>query len=305
MLPQLRDIEYFAAIVEHGQVQRAAAALGLSQPALSKSLRRLEQAMKTRLLKRTPHGIELTSVGSALLARIRKLRLSLDDVTREVADLSEGRAGHLRIGAAGGSALHLVPMACATLLNDAPTVTLKLTVSDRNAMLTALRDGELDIVVAIGQGPRHDDLVEDHLYDDAFVVLASANHRLAKRRELKLVDLVRERWTLGAINGPPEQLLSQVLGNKGLPAPNIAVETTNLSARLQLVAATDLLALGTTPTVRYAAARFGIVVLRVKDFAAARRGGLFYRKDAYLSPVALRLIEILKTTAKEIAAERS
>ena len=75
MQPQLRDIEYFAAIAEHGQVQKAAAALGLSQPALSKSLRRLEQAMKTRLLKRTPHGIELTSVGSALLSRIRKLRL--------------------------------------------------------------------------------------------------------------------------------------------------------------------------------------------------------------------------------------
>ena len=50
---QLRDLKYFAAIAEHGQVQRAAAALGLSQPALSKSLLRLEQSMQAKLLKRT------------------------------------------------------------------------------------------------------------------------------------------------------------------------------------------------------------------------------------------------------------
>ena len=86
MQTQLRDVEYFAAIAEHGQVQRAAAALGLSQPALSKSLRRLELAMNAKLLKRTPKGVELTSVGSALLARVSRLRLSLDDVTREIAD---------------------------------------------------------------------------------------------------------------------------------------------------------------------------------------------------------------------------
>jgi len=100
-------MEYFAAIADHGQVQLAAAALGLSQPALSKSLRRLEQAMKSKLLKRTPKGVELTAVGSALLARVRKLRLSVDDISREVADLSEGRAGHLRIAPARFSLLIL------------------------------------------------------------------------------------------------------------------------------------------------------------------------------------------------------
>jgi DNA-binding transcriptional LysR family regulator len=303
MQTQLRDVEYFAAIAEHGQVQRAAEALGLSQPALSKSLRRLEQSMKTKLLKRTPKGVELTSVGSALLARVRKLRLSLDDVTREIADLSEGRAGHLRIGTAAGPALHLVPTACAALLKEAPKVTLKITASDTNAMLTGLRNGELDIAVTLIQGPRHEDLVEEHTHDDIFVIYASANHRLAKRKQLTLADLVQERWAVAAVNSPSERVLSQALGNSGLPPPNIAIETTAVPIRHHLVAATDLLALGTVPTVRYAAARFGIVELRVKDFAATRRGGVFYRKDAYLSPAAKRFIEILKATAKEIAAE--
>ena len=53
---ELRDIEYFAVIAEHGHLGRAADALGLSQPALSKSLRRLEQALQVKLVKRTPKG---------------------------------------------------------------------------------------------------------------------------------------------------------------------------------------------------------------------------------------------------------
>jgi DNA-binding transcriptional LysR family regulator len=57
--------------------------------------------------------------------------------------------------------------------------------------------------------------------------------------------------------------------------------------------------------VRHGAARFGIVELRVKDFTLTRRGGVIYRKDAYLSPAARRFIEILKATAKEISDEKA
>jgi len=60
---ELRDIEYFAVVAEHGNLRRAAESLGLSQPALSKSLRRLEKSMAAKLVKRTPKGVELTAVG--------------------------------------------------------------------------------------------------------------------------------------------------------------------------------------------------------------------------------------------------
>ena len=68
---ELRDIEYFAVIAEHGHLGRAADVLGLSQPALSKSLRRLEQALQVKLVKRTPKGVELSAEGSVLLLRVR------------------------------------------------------------------------------------------------------------------------------------------------------------------------------------------------------------------------------------------
>jgi DNA-binding transcriptional LysR family regulator len=135
------------------------------------------------------------------------------------------------------------------------------------------------------------------------VVYAAANHRLAKRKRLTLADLVQERWMTGAINNPGWRRLCQAFADNDLPPPKTGVETTYLTLRNELVAATDLLAFASREVARYAAARLHIAELRVKDLTYTRRVGLMYRKDAYLSPAARQFIEILKSTAKEIAAE--
>jgi DNA-binding transcriptional LysR family regulator len=300
----LRDVQYFAVVAEYRHLGRAAEALGLSQPALSMSLRRLEGYVRTKLVRRTPKGVDLTVSGEAVYAHARRLRLSVDDMSREVADLSAGRAGHLRIGTPPAFTPHLVATACEALLKEAPKVTLKVTVSERNTLLTGVRNGMLDLVVTIIQAPRHENLVEEHLYDEEYVVFASANHPLAKRRQLTLADLLQERWTMAAIDNPSWQRLSQAFGDAGLTTPVLGIETTDLPLRHHLVASSNLLAFASRDVARYAAARFRIVELRVKDLTYIRRVGVICRKDAYLSPAARRFIEILKTTVKEIAAEK-
>ena len=297
---QLRDMEYFAAIAEHGQVQLAATALGLSQPALSKSLRRLEQTTNAKLLKRTPKGVELTAVGAALLARVRKLKLSVDDISREVADLSEGRAGHLRIGASPVLALSLVAEACDRLWQESPNVALKVTSDARRSMLADLRNGELDFAVTTIPAPHGGDFADAHLLDDHFVVYAAAHVRLAKRRDLTLADLQHEQWALAAMDGPAERRLSQAFSDAGLPPPRFAFETPYLPLRNRLIATSNLLAFGSREAARQAADQYRIAILPVKDLVYVRRIGLIFRQIPYLSPAAQRFIEILKSTAKQI-----
>ena len=149
MIMDLRDIEYFAVVAQHGHLGRAAEALGLGQPALSMSLRRLEKSAQAKLVKRTSKGVELTAVGAALLSHAGKLRLARDDLAREVADLARGRAGHLRIGASPSNAEVCLPEACSTLLMEAPKVTLNVAVLDNDALLPALRKGELDTITPL------------------------------------------------------------------------------------------------------------------------------------------------------------
>lgn len=306
MYSLLRDVEYFTAIARHGQLQLAAAELGLSQPALSMSLRRLERAMNAKLFKRTSKGVEPTGVGVALLARASNLRLSLDDVMREVVDLGEGRAGHLRIGMIeSNSNAQVVPGACSALLAEAPRLSLKLATDDHYTLMAALRNGTLDIAVTINaaQSPREADMDEKRLYDVETAIFASANHRLTKRRNLTLADLSHERWVLPAPDIGGVRLLAEAFGSLGLPPPKAVVEASSVMSRFCLVATSDLLTFATKPVSRQTALHPGIVDLRVKGLAAERYVCATYRREAYLPPVAFRFIEILKAAAKHVAAK--
>jgi DNA-binding transcriptional LysR family regulator len=298
---ELRDIEYFAVVAEHGHLGRAAEALGLSTPALSKSLRRLEQAMGAKLVKRTPKGVELTAAGAALSSHVRRLRLALGDVAREVADIGRGHTGHVRVGANRVGIDYLLPAAWSAVFKDAPKLSLKVIDGGSDILVPALRSGQLDLI--IGFIPLHpeEDIAQEHLLGDAFVVSASANHRLAHLKRVTLADVARERWALGAAMVPDWQWLHRVFADNGLAPPEVAIETSAAQLRLRAVASSELLGFAPRQFVLHAAPL--VVELRVKELTWPCRLGVRYRKDAYLSPAARRLIEILKATAKEIAKE--
>ncbi len=305
MRQELRDIEYFSVIAEHRHLGRAAEALGLTQPALSKSVRRLEEAMQVKLIQHTSKGMVLTTVGTALLSHVQRLRLSLEDVTREVADLTQGRAGHLRIGCAPIFSTYVLPAACATLLKETPRLTYKATFLDLEIALPALRHGELDFYLAPFQASRHDDLVEEHLFDQEVVVYASTRHRLAKKKKVGLADLARERWVVAALNAPSPPGLRQAFVDAGLSPPEIAMESNSLIFRHRIVASSDLVGFAPRSSVSEATPRGRLAVLPVRDFMHTRRVGVTYRKGAYLSPAAQRFLNVLKTTVKEEANDKS
>lgn len=296
----LRDIEYFAAIAEHGQLQRAAEALGLSQPALSKSLRRLEDTMNVKLLTRTPRGVELTSVGAALLSQVRRLRMTWDGIVRETMDLSEGRAGHLHIGTGPDFSVHLAPLSCAALLKEAPRVTLKVTVGTADVLLPALARGDLDLTLTAVSPSSYENVTQERLFEEEFVVYASVGHRLSRKRHVTLEDLAQEQWVLAVGSGSLQRDLHQVFADNGLPTPKVSVETNSVPFRLHVLPGTNLLAFLPKRAFQDSAVRKQVVELSIKGLSYRRTVAICHRKDAYLSPAARRLIEILKKTASDI-----
>ena len=302
---ELRDIEYFSVIAKHGHLGRAAESLGLSQPALSMSLRRLEKSMQAKLVKRTPKGVELTAVGTALLSRVHGLRLSMNDVAREAADLSQGSAGDLRIGATPEFAEYLLPPAFSALFKVAPKVTVKVTVAAPDALRPALRSGELDLLVSGIASAPFEDLVSVPLLDDEFVVVSSIDHRLAKRERVTISDLAQERWAVSAASVLSWQWLHRMFKEHGLPPPRLTMDSNSAWLRLLTVASSDLLGFSSKRFLRQVAAHFPLAELRVREPTWARHIGVSYRKDAYLPPALMRLTEILKTTARELATGES
>jgi len=301
---ELRDIEYFAVVAEHGHLGRAAEALGLSTPALSKSLRRLEKVMQAKLVARTPKGVELTAEGSALLAHVRPLRLSLHDIARQIADLSEGRSGHLRLGSLPGAADYLLPTAFGALLRDAPSATVSVTVGADQVLVPALRNGQLDLSVMNLATPPYEGIIHEHLYKDEFVVYASADHRLAKLQRVVIADLAREGWALPTLDGTVFKWLHRVFEDNGLAPPRVILVGGPMQIRLQGIGSSQLLGIAPRRVVREGASRLRLTEVPVKELVWTREVGVGYRKGAYVAPVARRFIEILKTTAKEITADK-
>lgn len=295
---ELRDIEYFLAVGEHHHVRRAAESVGLSQPALSKSLRRLERDLGTRLVERNSRGIAFTPVGAALLERMQRVRLSVEDVTREASDLVEGRAGHLRLGVSPMTTEYL-PDLYAVLSEEAPGLTLQLMDSDNDVMVPTLRKGELDLIFNYVAARHHEGTTEERVFDEVWSVFASANHPLAARKRVTLDDLARERWALSSVNILPWNVLQQAFRDSGLPSPKVAVEARPARIRLQLVSCSNLLTFTSRRIVSQAAAHIRLKELRVRELTMRRPVGVIYRKDAYLSPVARRFIDVLKAKSRE------
>jgi DNA-binding transcriptional LysR family regulator len=297
----LRDIDYFAVVAEHCHLGRAAEALGLSQPALSMALRRLERSAHTKLVRRTPKGVELTAVGLALLRHVAKLRLARDEVSREVADLAQGRAGHLRIGASPSNAEVGLPEACGTLLMEAPKVTLSVVVMDNDVLLPALQKGEIDLALTHTRQLHHPEIGLEPIRKDEFVPFCASGHRLARKKVVSLEDLAPERWAVArsaAGSLGPLNLLHQALEARGMPAPRIVFTSDLISFRLRAIAQSDLLGVAVTDNIRAAPARLRLQTLSVQGLEWGRPAVAAYRKDGYLPPAGRRFIDILKASAR-------
>ena len=295
---ELRDIEYFTVVAEHGHLGRAAESLGLSQPALSKSLRRLEHVLDARLVKRTPKGVELTMEGSALLLRTRELRMSLQSVKREISDLTQGKVGYVRVGTGPMIVERLFPACLMPLLQNSHKTRFKIIVSDNDVMIPALRMGELDLLV--NYPPRimsRAGLVEEPLLEDEFVVVASIKHPLAKLKRVTLNDLAGERWVLSESSLLAQQKVHRAFLERGLPTPEVIVETRSTALKWAMVASSSLLDFTSRMAVENDFLYHQLRILPVKELTWRRPVSLIYREGSYLSPAARSFIASVRDTA--------
>lgn len=184
---ELRHLRCLVAIVDAGGFTDAAAALGVTQPSVSRALAALEDALGVRVLRRTSREVVLTAAGERVLARARRVLAEIDDLTREA------RSGHtqLRLGHAWAAlGEHTVELQRRWAVAH-PDVSLHLVRT--NSPTGGLAEGACDIaVVRASSGP---DRLDTGRFDSAVVGLEARNcalaadDRLARRRRLRLADL--------------------------------------------------------------------------------------------------------------------
>lgn len=288
----LRDLFYFETIAELGHLGQAAEKLNRSQPALSKCIQRLEESLGTRLFMREGRRIKLTPVGELLLARSKPLRQSIEDTRREVRDFASGASGNIRLGCAATMIEYLVPDLAATLIQQAPDITLSVVVGQDDVLQQALLAGQLDMAICpLGQT---DPQLHNHpLIEDEAVVVASSDHPIFNA-PFELSDLCKHRWILPPSTVSGRRWLDNVFHQHHLPPPFVQIETNSITLSPRLIARTGLLSFLTRESLEYGK---GVAHLREVPLAQTtqkRAVGVSWRATGYLSPAAQKLVQILR-----------
>jgi DNA-binding transcriptional LysR family regulator len=296
----LRDLAYFQAIVEAGHIGRAAEKVGRTQPALTKSVRRLEADIGAELFERSGRGLRLTSVGEVLFARTRQLRNAVDMTLRELGDVARGEVGHVRVGSAATTAEYLLPSLFGRLLKETPKVTIELAIGMNDVLRASLRAGKLDLVI----GPLTEsdsEFASVALMEDKVVVVARENHPAAQGAA-RLEDMTRYRWVLPGPSVAMRQWLENVFVTRGFDPPDVQIETSSMTLLPKIIAQTDLLSFISARNLGRGRVGEPLVEICLPETTMFRRLGVLYRRDSYLSPAAHRLIDLVKMNADSSAA---
>ncbi|HEX3550912.1 MAG TPA: LysR substrate-binding domain-containing protein [Candidatus Elarobacter sp.] len=188
----LRDLERFMAIVEHRSFGRAAEALGMTQPALSRHIATLERSLGLTLFSRERRQIELTAAGLVLSREARAILAQVAAADRALRHAGRGSAGHLRIGTRSIARFRLIPAAVRDLRRRVPGVEITFTETSIGLQIDHLARGAFDVTLLRGPIELSGGLRTRRLRSDPFVVALPAEHRLASRASLEVRDLVEE-----------------------------------------------------------------------------------------------------------------
>ncbi|NUU68959.1 LysR family transcriptional regulator [Enterobacteriaceae bacterium BIT-l23] len=287
---ELKDLRYFLAIRETGHLGRAAISLGITQPALSKCIQRLEKIYATRLILKVGRGIRLTEAGVLLCDRVQKIVQSMEETQREMKSLSEGTAGYVRIGAAATAAEFMLPQLARELLCEAPDVRIDVKVGMNDFLQNMLRENQLDII--LGFLPDYDtEFVRRPLLDDPVVLVASADHPLAGIHPTP-EQLGKFNWLLPSRNVATRQWLEQRLQGGGYPPPRIQIETNSLATLRSVVVETQLLSFLSRRCLQALESVIPLVEIPMPLLVMPRTFGLQFHSLSELSPVARQVVQI-------------
>src|SRR2546423_841203 len=235
-----RKLLYLATVIEQGSLAKAAKHLAVSQPALSKSMDRLESELRIKLLERGPQGITPTTVGAHLYSHARLIREEMDLAEIRIQKIEKGHAPVVTFGTLPSLASSVVPLAVSRWRERYPRVLLRVVEKIQVELLLGLLRGDFDFIV--GQTEFYDlweGLKQRVLFRDRLCVFARAQHSLFRLAELSWADLARFPWVCPMVGGRQRTVLEKLLASEGVDLPQQLIECGSIDFTKSLDAGID------------------------------------------------------------------
>lgn len=233
---ELRQLKYFLGILEHGNFNRAADALFVTQPALSKSMRALEEDLGVELLERTASGVIPTPYGRILANYAALAYQELHRATEEITALSVQGSGRIVVGAGTAILRYILPATFERVSALNPNLEVVIREGLREQLHIQLLRGEIDVALCTRiEGSSSPELIEEVILTDRPTVVAHHSHPLHQKDTVSGKDLSAYRWIVPAISEKAREQLAAMMIADGGSAPKVAVETTSSTLMAQLI----------------------------------------------------------------------
>ena len=294
----LRQLRYFLAVARAGSFSRAAEAAGISQPALSEQIRKLESSLGAPLFERLARGVRLTPAGQRLLVHAQKILREVTDARQSLEALRTRVAGRLTVGAIPTVLPYLLAPRVEDFRRTHPEVELRLVEDVTARLLEGLLAGDLDLAV-VSLPVRALDLICAEILREPILVALPPGHPLSRDREVDPRALRGERWLI-LRDGHCFRDEVLALCRRALRQTGSLFETDQFASIVALVAAG--FGVSVLPAMAAAQAR-GCCLVPLRG-TACRRIGYARVRRAFVPPAQIAFAEWLRSIARDAPRAR-
>jgi DNA-binding transcriptional LysR family regulator len=291
----IRQLRHFVAIFERGNLSKAAEAIFISQPALTRSLRNLEDELGVELVERNARGVAPTPAGERFYQHAKSI---LAECTRAQLDATRpeegGLVGEVAIGIGPLFAAHIIDDAVAAFCAEHPKVTITVIQGYFEELITLLELGQIELAfinIPLLQIP--ESISVEPLFQVKASVFVSNDHPLSAESPPSAEALSEAKWAV--VDKPHSiEVFDSLFLTAGLPAPHIAVRSNSLTLIRSLIIGAGFVGLVPDHLLKHGLAEDRVTRLDVPSTPIVREAGLITRREGFRRPVADQLAETIR-----------
>ncbi len=223
---KLRQLALLLAIDRHRVLNRVAAEMRLSQPAITKALREVEDIFGTPLFERSSRGLKPTAAGAAVLRYAERWMSDLESTSRALAAIDAGHAGRVSVGITTQVPQALLSAALNFLLGQKPRLSVLVTEGTTDQLVGRMKARELDCAIGRSYDGDAQGIVQETVYEQEPALVVAARHqKRLSRGELDWARLAELDWILPPPNTPMRRLYNTIFVTAGVQPPTPIIET--------------------------------------------------------------------------------
>lgn len=298
---RLRHLEIVAEVYDSRSILKASKRLNVTQPAVTKAVKDIENTLALQLFERTTRGLIPTVYGEIFARHAKTVLAQLRYAAEELENLRVGYSGHVTVGTVMAASASLLPEAIAMLKKERPAVAVTIMDGTYDVLLPALLVGDIDMVLGrLPEAGRQQGLIYEDIHAEPICLAVRKDHPLAARKSLTLADLVDQPWVFPVQESSLRRQIEKMFIDESLPLPRNVIASMSTLVNRVLLRKSDCIAILPYHVARDDVEQGLLKLLPVKLGNLQTPVGAIVRAPGDLPPAARALMECVKIVGREL-----